>query len=879
MHPLQRSFLGIFKRHGVCAQRYSWEEGSGTMIVSKHRANFRVLSKGLSRASTNWLLATAIFCSAALPAFLRAGSTALVEQAAAQTALATAPNSDPVYQQLRNITPGGKAIAVKDFVLKRDAGTFTFRSGNFFFLTPVQGKTTGAVFIGTAIFSLEPPLAMEKRSLELLTKSAEMVEQFNTAVFRFTDGTEEDIEAKGSVPTESTASTAGEVLADIRKVLRKDLKYNLDERILEDVLSTEPGNFFCAFIKGLKYSGKEIYVMDPHGVPGDLVGLPVAPEEVAFATYEEKKEGVWAAFHYSDEYTQGGASGRQPNSAYRIPQQKLDVTIEKSGFLTGTATTVVTAFANGIRVIPLNLFPKLRVTRVTDENQHLLSFIQEKKDEDAQFAVILREPLSAAKRATIVTAYAGPDAVVNEGGGNYYPVARESWYPNTFMTGNYATYETTFRIPKDLTMVAPGTKTSDTTDGDHNVTQWKTDVPIPLAGYNFGRFKAQEAKLPDQKVKVEAYANSDPSSLQTGFQNWATEMRMRGHKVIGIDSIGTMNTTSMLKKALGEEQLAVPLYSDFYGTVPYQRMAVTQQAAMNYGQSFASIVFLPITSFFDATTRERLGFHNPIFFESVGPHEIAHQWWGNTVGWISYRDQWMSEGFAEFSASLFLQAFYKDGSYDKFWEKERELLTEKDKEGFRAIDVGPVTLGYRLASTRAGFSIPRRLIYPKGAYILNMIRMMMWDNETQDAAFKKLMHDFVQFYTNRPATTEDFKLAVENHMSPAMNLTGDGKMDWFFDEYVYGTALPAEKFSYTFSNAPDGSVGLSFKLEQSGVDAKFRMTIPIYLELSDGGIARVGSVPLTGNTTFENQIVLRGLKTRPKRAMINYYHDVLCNQN
>jgi len=124
-----------------------------------------------------------------------------------------------------------------------------------------------------------------------------------------------------------------------------------------------------------------------------------------------------------------------------------------------------------------------------------------------------------------------------------------------------------------------------------------------------------------------------------------------------------------VKKALGEEQLAVPLYSDFYGAVPYQRMAVTQQAAMNYGQSFASIVFLPITSFFDATTRERLGFHNPLFFESVGPHEIAHQWWGNTVGWISYRDQWMSEVSRNSLRPFFFRHFTKTAPTTSFGKK------------------------------------------------------------------------------------------------------------------------------------------------------------------------------------------------------------------
>jgi peptidase M1-like protein len=841
------------------------------MTFSKHPASFNIPSARISRAYLRWLVAAAILCAASLPAFHGAGAKASAGQTAAQSATATAPNSDPVYQQLRNVTPGGKTITVKDFVLKRDAGTFTFKSGNFFFLTPVQGMTTGAVFIGAATFSLDPPLSIEKHSLELLTKSSEMVEQFSLAVFRFTDGTEEDVEAKGSLATEPTASSASEALSDVRKSLRKDIQYNLDARILEDVLNTTPGGFFCAFIKGQKYSGKEIYVLDPHGVPADLVGRPVAPEEVAFSSYAEKKEGVWAAFHFSDEYRQGAALGRQPNNPVRIREQKLDVTIEKHGTITGTASTTIVSLAATLRVIPLNLFSKLRVKSVVDENQQPLSFIQEKKEEDAQFAVILREPLAVGKRITIITAYSGPDAVINEGGGNYYPVARESWYPNTYLTGNYVTYDMTFRIPKGLTMVAPGTRISDTTEGDHDVSQWKTEVPIPLASFNFGRFKEEQANLAAQNVTVEAYANMEPGNLVRQLE----QIQSTHHGI----ALGTMSTTSMMKKALGEGQLAVPLYTDYFGPLPYQRLAITQQESPFFGQSMAGLVFLPITSFFDHTVLQQLHMNDPNYFNTVGPHEIAHQWWGNTVGWISYRDQWMGEGFAEFSASLFLQAFYKDGSYDKFWDKELELLTEKDREGFRSIDVGPVTLGYRLASTRAGFSVPRRLIYPKGAYILNMIRMMMWDNHAQDSDFKKLMHDFLQFYTNRPATTEDFKLAVEKHMNSSMNLTSDGKMDWFFDEYVYGTALPAEKLSYTFSNSPDGSVALNFKLVQSGVDQGFRMTIPIYIELAEGGFYRVGSVPLTGNTTFENHTVLRGLKTRPKRALINYYHDVLCTLN
>lgn len=802
-----------------------------------------------SRALLNLLRATAILCFAAQAAFLQTGFSAAAPQATAKKA-APVPNSDPVYQQLRNITPGGKTVAVKDLVLKRDTGIFTFTSGNFFFLTPVEGKTTGAVFIGTGIFSLTPHLEAEKHSLQLLTKSSEMVEHFNGAVFRFTDGTETEIEAKGGAPTGTTVTEADEMFAGVQRTLRKNLQYNLEARILQDVLSAQPGSFFCAFIKGQKYSGKEIYVMDRHGVPADFIDWDVAPEEVAFFTYNDNKIGLWTASHLLDEYAMGAASGRQVNESYRILNQKLDVTIEKNGHLTGMATTTILPLTQGLRVVALRLFHKLRVESVMDENQQPLSYIQEKQDEDSQFSIILPSDAAFGKTLSFTTHYSGRDAVVSLGWGNFYPAARLSWYPNSFATGNYANYQITFRIPKDLTMVATGSKTAERMEGDYGVTEWKTDVPVPVAGFNFGQFKKNEVELSDQGVTVENYANVELTS----------------------------STTNKMKRTLGEGQLAIPLYTDYFGPIPYKRLAITEQAAY-YGQSFANLIFLPIISYLDVRGQGVLGISDAVFFYSVGPHEMAHQWWGNTVGWISYRDQWMGEGFAEFSASLFLQTFFKDNSFDKFWEMEHKLLVEKDKEGFRAIDVGPVTLGYRLASTRAGFSVPRRLIYPKGAYILNMIRMMMWNNDTQDADFKKLMHDFVQFYTNRPATTEDFKLAVEQHMNSSMNLTGDGKMDWFFDEYVYGTALPNEKLGYTFSNAPDGSLALNFRVEQSGVDQHFRMAIPLYIELADGGIFRVGSVPLTGNTTFENQVTLTGLKSKPKRAMINYYHDVLCNQN
>ena len=106
------------------------------------------------------------------------------------------------------------------------------------------------------------------------------------------------------------------------------------------------------------------------------------------------------------------------------------------------------------------------------------------------------------------------------------------------------------------------------------------------------------------------------------------------------------------------------------------------------------------------------------------------------VGFNSYRDQWMSEGFAETSSSLFQPMVEKNPKkFIQFWNDQRELMLEKNNLGFRAIDVGPVTLAYRLSNGRSGFDITRRLIYPKGGYILHMVRMMMWNAKTGDATF------------------------------------------------------------------------------------------------------------------------------------------------
>jgi len=783
----------------------------------------------------------------------------------AQTSAPPAANSDPTYQALRNLSLGGEAVSVTNFDLKRDAATFHLRSGTVCFVAPVQGKVTGAVFTGDGNLVINAPDS-EKPMLKLLTKENEFSENFSQLVMRFTDSTYEDMKKAGIAA--SVGCDAGP-LKDSQHVMRHKLKVNLESRILEDLLSLEPGGLFVAFIHGKRYNGQELYIIDPHE----------NRDQVDFMTYDDNKYGEWGSFPMSGEHKKDSVG--QP---IRIQHQQLDTTLEKNANLIGKSTTTFTAHLNGLRVVPLDLFRTLRVRTVTTADGQFLPFIQEDKNDDAEFAVILPKSLSVGEAITITTQYEGKESVTNEGGGNYFPVARSNWYPNnpSSSMGEYATYDMTFRIPKGMQIAATGARVSESNEGGQNVTVWKSEAPQTVAGFNFGRFKLEEAKLDKPEYDVQSYANQEPPSWVQGLQHMANgddSMSLDGSHT-GLAAVGNMNTTGLNKKALAEGELAVQLYSDYFGPSSFKHLQVTQQTACNYGQSWPELVWIPLCYYFDTTVRHELGmdFGDRGYWKVVTPHEVAHQWWGHTVGFSSYHDQWMSEGFSDMSASLYLSMIEKNPKkFITFWNDERDLLLERNPEGFRAIDAGPVTMGYRLSNSKSGFDITRRLIYPKGAYILHMVRMMMHDNRTGDQHFKETMQDFVKTYMNQAATTEDFKAMVEKHMTREMDLDGNHKMDWFFNEYVYGTALPTYKLDSSFETGADGDIVLNLKLTQSNVDDKFRMTVPLYLELADGNMFFLGRARLSGNTSIEQKIPLKGLKTRPKRAVVNYYDDVLAS--
>ncbi len=782
-------------------------------------------------------------------------------------------NTDPVYQLLRQQGKlaqdfSGAYATVNNLILKREGAAFNLRSGELYFPAPVEGRYTAAVFIGEGEFALAPPTEAEKNSLKIFTNEPFIVEEFTTLTLRFTDKTFDEIKNSPTVKMGAGGpqfSHANDLFRENQTLLRKRLRDNGELRVLADLYAPERPGFFTAFINGKRFN-KLVYLFNPLGIP------EVSPEEVLLLSYGEDDGGLWTAFHRIEEYQQGTASSSEDHRVIDLTKHEIDGTI-KGTRITATDRITFRALVPG-RVIPLNLFASLRVSRIHDEQGKDLNFIQEAKDEDADLGIIMPQSMEAGKSYTLTVQYDGGDALRDSGGGNFILIPRSTWYPNNGGTqfGDRAAFDITFRYPKGMTFVGTGAPTApDTREGDLSVAKWSSGkTELAVAGFNYGRFKKKELADKETGYNIEFYANEEIPDELKQIQMAIEEAERAG--VQTMTTLGSISTTKMADSAIGDAQNATRVYNAYFGQLPYTRIAITQQPAGFFGQAWPTLVFMPYTAFIDTTQRAQLmgvrgGTNN--FWRYVAPHEIAHQWWGHIIGWNSYRDQWMSEGFAEFSTSLYVWYVRRDtNKFIEFWENQRKLIVEaspatKDRKPYT---VGPVTQGYRLNSGKTG-SVARYSIYPKGAYILHMIRMMMYEQGDGDAKFKVMMKDFVQSHFNKDISTEDFKRIVEKHITPAMDLDHNGKMDWYFNEYVYGTEMPSYRFDYQVN----GDV-LSGKITQSGVSNNFVMLVPLYADFGKGWV-KLGAATMTGNTSVD--VTNLKLPMAPKKAAICALNDVL----
>lgn len=798
--------------------------------------------------------------------------------------------TDATYAALRAAAPDGRTVPVSGLVLERDAFRFQLDSGTLHFLAPVEGRTVGAVFVGQGSYRLSPSTPAERRQLALVSGGARdfevLSDRFDRLVLLFTDGTADEIakhaEARAGAPDRQA------IAAWLKHMdrQRKDFRTNFHLRLLDDLLNRPatpgtPGGVFLAFVDGERHP-PALAAVDPAGAEALRLATLAGGEEVAFYVADEHKGGFW---YLSD---LGADAGRR-SPARRVADAldyRVETRVARDADVAGTATVRLEVLAPGLRLLPVHLLPRLRLAEASfapapaagaEPAWEPLPFVQEGEKEDADAAVVFPRPLDAGAEVLVRFVYGGDQVLQNVGEKNYVVGARESWYPNLGVFADPATFELVYSVPAGNDIVSVGRLVESKTEGKQAVSVWRTDHPVQVAGFNYGRFKKLEREDEVSKVKVAVYTNPGTPDIIREINDileagGGDEQGMRM-------SLGNVDTGRLAESALVDGMNAARVFTAYFGPLPQSQVAITQQSQWSFGQSWPSLIFMPYLAFLTGTQREMLGISGAsLLVEQVGYHEFAHQWWGHLVGWDCYRDQWLSEGFAEFSAALAVQHARGWEDYAKFWRDARKsILSKTPGNAVPPHEAGPITQGWRLSTAKSP-SAYGALVYSKGAYVLHMLRMMMWETGSQnpDARFIAMMQDFTKTYAGKSPSTEDFETVVERHMTPALNLRGDGSMDWFFDQWVDGTEIPKITSDLKVAAAGDG-YKITGTVKQEGVSDGFATLVPLYVDFGKGEQARLGAVKLVGSSSFPMDVTVK-LPKKPKRIVPNAMGDVLARE-
>ncbi len=760
---------------------------------------------------------------------------AIPERAAAQSqtsAPAPAPNPSPaaaVWQAITKPTlDPTKSTSVQNLVLTRDRIRLTLKDGVMKFTTPAGGKPFGAVFFGTGLLEIAPPTPAEQQQLHLYTGQDTLSMPFTQGVLWFTDKTYEEIAAQAHwIPSETVGDS---VFAE--RTNQEGLPL---ARLFKGILSLdhERTGLFEADLyteaKGWIHVGDDA----------------LEEEEITAGRWVQIRDywkfETWLSFPAHNRSVEAAFRDPLAKADFHVASYQIEATVTASAELEATVRAHLEMLAGGEKVLLFHLDPHLRIDRVADDAGRALTFFQPpdpgRKDTfvDDFVAVALAQP-SAYQPATLEFHYAGRHVITKVADGNYF-CESFGWYPA--IEDEFATrseFDLTFRSPKLFSLVATGDKVSENIDGDWLVTKWKSDPATSVAGFAFGDYKIEEQK--SGNTSIEVYANRDPH-----------------------DTDVSQSPSSMSKIMANELGNMIGLFERYYGPYPYHSLAITSIPG-DYGQGWPGLIYLSGTAFLYLSVND----HN------VRGHETSHQWWGQEVGWKSYHDQWLSEGFAQFSGSLYVQHRVGWKEYLTLFHEYRDVLLTKDIHGRTYESLGPIWMGERVVPWDEGQAY-EIVIYNKGAYVLHMLRMMLYQlgAPDPDAQFQAMMKDYTETYKNKAASTADFKAIVDKHMVPQMDLDGNHRMDWFFNQYVYGTGVPEYHFRYSTSPTPDGKTKVTLIVDRTGgVPSGWKDTLPVYLYRS-GNPQLIGwMVILKDHETMDFT-----LPSAPEKIAINVNEDIL----
>jgi hypothetical protein len=588
----------------------------------------------------------------------------------------------------------------------------------------------------------------------------------------------------------------------------------------------------------------------------------------------------------SDTRFHGPTGPAWTRDVFRVANYAIRAAIEPGLNLSAETSLVGTVSQGGMRILLFELSRYLQLKSVELEGTKL-EFIQNETIEGSQLArrgndlvaVVFPRPLEIGKQLQLKFVYSG-NVLSDAGGGLFYVGARGTWYPNRGIA--MANYDITFRFPQTYTLVATGKRVSVEQDGTQSVGRWVSEVPIPIAGFNLGRYVLSTAKAGD--VEVDSYATRGVEKLMPKPGAVQTTPIGGSPSPVPPDLAGPLATSeAVLNPVAGSSQLAtraadtILSLDKLFGTYPFSSLALTQRPG-NDSQGWPGMIFLSSYVYLTSTQRAAQKISpadNVLYGEVMMPHEVAHQWFGDQVSWASYHEQWLLEAIANYAA-LMLMEKDKPADVQSMLQAYRLLLASKSKEGIPNVQAGPVTLGIRLASSKfpAGYEV---ITYGRGTWLIHMLRGMFRDAsrtpenpDGTDAVFLALLRDLYEKYKEKEITNADFEHALEAVLPSSLWFEDHRSLDWFFDGWVNGTAFPRFEVKDAHFSTKTGRPIVIGTLVQLDAPDDLVTSVPVYGAIGENKVY-LGRVFAEGSETRFTLSAPAGLK----RLILDPYQTVL----
>ncbi|MBZ5597502.1 MAG: hypothetical protein LAN83_04200 [Acidobacteriia bacterium] len=780
---------------------------------------------------------------------------------------APARSAETLYNQLRTVgLDSARVYRIREVSFDRAALHISLDDGTIAFTQDVAGRVTGAFFEGEGEVLLIPPNQVERASMALFTGAAILEERFLTAYFRFNDNTFAELQH-----SLRPADNAQEFVSQWNPTAQ-----NLAE---DDAL-----RLLVSFSRTLPVAGGQAQPPDPPTGPAaedrmlharlqgrklgtfDLYYDSLAPEQVRagqLKTVEgESYYDVWTSVALNRKGEQhedvSGVTGEEGfTGPVRISRYSIRTQVMPPTRLNVEAWVQLDVRQGGQRAVLFELSRFLQITQV-DADGHPVEFIHNPALEGTQrarrgndiVAVVFPRPLQPGQETVLHFVYGG-EVLSEAGGGLLYVGARGTWYPNLGLV--MSNFDLEFHYPPGWTLVATGTRAgvpagepSPNMPEGEQVSRWVSERPIPIAGFNLGKYERAVAHAGD--VTIETYA---ASGVERAFPKGPPEAVIPALPT----APGTRETPIVIvppppsparnaQTVADRSARAIEFYARRFGPYPYSELALTQMPG-GLSQGWPSLIFLSSLSFLSPVERGRLHM-SPLdvtLNQIIVAHETAHQWWGDLITWSGYRDQWIMEALANYSSLMLLESD-DPSQFHAVMEKFRDDLLHKNNQGVPLMDAGPVTLSSRLSCSQ--FPVGYEAIsYGRGTWLLHMLRNMMRDAErksganpavsgagTQDEPFVRALHKLRDQYQGRSLTTRDLVRVFEEELPPSLWYDGRKSLDWFYQGWVNGTAVPRFDLQGVKYTDKVGSTTVTGTILQKFAPKDLVTPVPLYAVLS-----------------------------------------------